>query len=163
MNILKEETGKKKEDLQHCFNVALLKMPKTMLDYCGNLDGIKKNNKQQDILMRYHFESTEDILKVSVSGRLVASCSEEFKETMFERLKDFKKILFNLGEMEHIDSSGLGAIVSILRWKNTDGGVIKLCCLQPRPRIVFDITKVCRIFDIYNTEEEAVAAFSETV
>ena len=62
--------------------------------------------------MRYHFESTEDILKVSVSGRLVASCSEEFKETMFERLKDFKKVLFNLSEMEHIDSSGLGAIVS---------------------------------------------------
>ena len=138
-------------------------MLKTMLDYCGNPDRIKENNEQQDILMQYHFESTDDILKVSVSGRLVASCSEEFKETMFERLKDFKKVLFNLSEMGHIDSSGLGAIVSILQWKNADGGVIKLCCLQPRPRIVFDITKVYRIFDIYNTEEEAVAAFSESV
>lgn len=111
--------------------------------------------------MQYHFEPVENVLKVSISGRLVASCADEFKETMLEKLKDSKKVLFNLREMEHIDSSGLGAIVSILQWKNANGGFIKLCCLQPRPRIVFDITKVYRIFDIYNTEEEALAAFSE--
>ena len=112
--------------------------------------------------MQYHFEVEDSVMKVSVSGRLVASCSEEFKNTMFERLKDFRKVLFDLKGMEHIDSSGLGAIVSLLQWKNTNGGSIQLCCLQPRPRIVFDITKVYRIFDIYDTAEEAMNAFSET-
>ena len=92
--------------------------------------------------MQYQFETEEDVLKVLVSGRLVASCAEEFKDTMFERLKDSKKILFNLKDMEHIDSSGLGVVVSLLQWKNTEGGSIKLCCLQPRLRIVFEITKV---------------------
>ena len=111
--------------------------------------------------MEYHFEMEGDVLKVALSGRLVASCAEEFKETMFERLKDSKRVVFNLKEMQHVDSSGLGALVSILQWENTNGGVIKLCCLQPRPKIVFDITKVYRIFEIFNTEAEAVESFSK--
>lgn len=111
--------------------------------------------------MEYHFETEGDVLKVSLSGRLVASCSEEFKETMLERLKDFKRVVINLQEMSHVDSSGLGALVSILQWMNTNSGVIKLCCLQPRPKIVFDITKVHRIFEIFNTEAEAMASFSK--
>ena len=109
--------------------------------------------------MDYHFEMVGDVLKVSLDGRLVAACSEEFKDTMFERLKDQKSVLFDLSRMVHVDSSGLGALVSILQRVNSNGGVIKLACLQPRPRIVFDITKIYRVFDIYNTVEEALAAF----
>ena len=109
--------------------------------------------------MEYQFEMVGDVLKVSLDGRLVAACSEDFKETMFERLKDHKSILFDLTKMAHIDSSGLGALVSILQRVNSVGGVIKLACLQPRPRIVFDITKICRVFDIYNTVDEAIASF----
>ena len=110
--------------------------------------------------MEYQFDDVGGVLKVSPAGRLVASCAEDFKDTMFENLKDSKRVLFNLQKMEHVDSSGLGALVSILQWMNGNGGVIKLCCLQPRPRIVFDITKVCRIFDIYETEADAMAAFA---
>lgn len=51
--------------------------------------------------------------------------------------------------------------MSILQWVNTNGGAIKLACLQPRPRIVFDITKVCRIFEIYDTVEAALEAFNQ--
>ena len=111
--------------------------------------------------MEYRFETEGNILKVFLSGRLVATCSEEFKDAMFERLKESKQIVFNLQKMEHVDSSGLGALVSVLQWVNSNGGALKLCCLQPRPKIVFDITKVYRIFEVYNTEQEALAAFSE--
>ena len=110
--------------------------------------------------MEYHFEADGNVLKVYLTGRLVASCSEEFKDAMFERLKDAKKVLFNLEKMEHVDSSGLGALVSILQWMNTNGGTVKLCSIQPRPKIVFDITKVYRIFDIYDKEADAMSAFA---
>lgn len=67
--------------------------------------------------MEYHFEViNEKVLKVSLSGRLVATCSEEFKDTVLERLKDSRQVLFNLQDMQHVDSSGLGALVSILQW-----------------------------------------------
>jgi len=109
--------------------------------------------------MDYRFETIGDVLKVSLDGRLVAACSEEFKETMFEHLKDRKSVVFDLTKMMHVDSSGLGALVSILQRVHSEGGVIKLACLQPRPRIVFDITKIYRVFDIYDTVEEAIASF----
>lgn len=110
--------------------------------------------------MEYRFDVDGDVVKVAFSGRLVASCAEEFKELMFDRLKDSKKVLFDLSKMEHVDSSGLGAMVSILQWMVSGGRVLKLCCLQPRPKIVFDITKVCRIFEIYDTEAAAMASFA---
>lgn len=109
--------------------------------------------------MDYHFDEVGNVLKVSLEGRLVASCSEEFKEAMFHRLGNAKNVLFNLRGMTHIDSSGLGALVSLLQWVNSNGGTLKIACLQSRPRIVFDLTKVCRIFDIYDSEEAALAAF----
>ena len=109
--------------------------------------------------MDYNFEDVGNVLKVSLSGRLVASCSKEFKDAMFERMKDSKSILFNLQKMEHIDSSGLGALVSILQFQNANAGTIKLACLQPRPRIVFDITKVYRVFRIFDSVEAGLASF----
>lgn len=109
--------------------------------------------------MDYQVESVGKVTKVSLSGRLVASCSEDFKAAMLDALKDSKQVLFNLQGMEHIDSSGLGVLVSLLQWTNSNGGSLKLCCLQPRPKIVFDITKVYRVFDIHATEAEALAAF----
>ena len=110
--------------------------------------------------MNYHCESVGNVFKVEIDGRLVAACSEEFKEAMFEQLKEHKNILFDMSKMTHIDSSGLGALVSILQWVNTRGGVIKLSCVQPRPKIVFEITKVYRVFEIYDTVEDALASFS---
>ena len=109
--------------------------------------------------MNYTFENVGSVLKVSLDGRLVASCSEEFKNAMFDRLRDSKRVIMDLEKMGHIDSSGLGALVSILQWINSNGGALKLFGLQSRPKIVFDITKVYRVFDIYNTEAEAIAAF----
>ena len=109
--------------------------------------------------MDYHFEMIDNVMKVSLDGRLVAACAEEFKDTMMDRLKDQKAIIFDLKMMQHIDSSGLGALVSVLQWVNSNGGVIKLACLQPRPKIVFDITKVYRVFEIYDTVEAAQLSF----
>ena len=109
--------------------------------------------------MDYHCEPVGDVLKVTISGRFVAACSEEFKEAMMVQLKDYRNILFDMSGMTHIDSSGLGALVSILQWVNTRGGSIKLAGIQPRPRIVFDITKVCRIFEIFDTVEAGLASF----
>ena len=109
--------------------------------------------------MNYNYEVEGNVLKVSVDGRLVAACSEEFKAAMFEQLKEHKNVLFDMSKMTHIDSSGLGALVSILQWINTRGGVIKLACVQPRPKIVFEITKVYRVFEIFDTVEDALASF----
>ena len=111
--------------------------------------------------MEYRFEIVDNnVQMVTLDGRLVAACSEEFRADMFNRIAGQKKVVFDLSKMTHIDSSGLGVLVSILQWLSANGGVMKLACLQPRPKIVFEITHVCRVFDIYDTVEAALASFN---
>ena len=97
-------------------------------------------------MMELKFDKIGNVLKITVDGRLVAACSEEFKETVSGWLADNRFLLFDLSQMNHIDSSGLGALVYVLQKANAQDGSAKLACLQPRPRIVFDITKVYRSF-----------------
>ena len=109
--------------------------------------------------MDCHFEADGEVVKVVLDGPLTASCADEFTTEMFARLRDRKRIIFDLRKMEHIDTSGLEALLKILQWVNQNGGAIKLVNLQSRPRIVFDITKAARVFDICDSEAAAAAAF----
>lgn len=110
--------------------------------------------------MEYHFEKVGDVMKVSLDGRLVAACSEEFRDKILSHFEETKNFLLDLTKMSHIDSSGLGAMVVLLQRATSSGGTVKLACLQDRPRIVFDITKVYRVFEIYDTVEAGMASFA---
>ncbi|MBP5671003.1 MAG: STAS domain-containing protein [Lentisphaeria bacterium] len=104
-------------------------------------------------------EQIGNVLKISVTGRLVAGSAEEFKQLLRNSAKTSKQILLDLSNMNFIDSTGLGAIVFGHQEITQQGGQLKIACLQAKPRVVFDITKVYRIFDIYDDVETAVASF----
>ena len=96
---------------------------------------------------------------VAPDGRLVAACSEQLREQVTAALENTPNVLFDLAKMSHIDSSGLGVLVQLLQRATQKGGMVKLACLQPHPRIVFDITKVCRVFEIFDTVDAGLASF----
>lgn len=96
-----------------------------------------------------------NVLKVTIEGRFVASVAPAAREEIIARMKDGMNVLFDLGKMAHIDSSGLGVLVQVLQKAKAHGGTVKLAALQPGPKIVFDITKVSRVFDIVPTVEDA--------
>lgn len=111
--------------------------------------------------MEYQFEKIGDVMKVTLDGRLVAACSDEFREKVLAHLAENKFFLVDMSKVTHVDSSGLGALVVFQQRATADGGVVKLAALQKRPRIVFDITKVYRVFEIFETVEEALASFNK--
>ena len=73
---------------------------------------------------------------------------------------DFTKNTYTRGKLEEDIANGEVVKVTVNQRQNSNGGSVKLCCLQAGPKIVFEITKVCRIFEIFDTEEAALAAFS---
>ena len=94
-------------------------------------------------------------LKVEVDGRLVAAIAPDLRDDVLSKMSDGTNVLFDLGRMVHIDSSGLGVLVQVLQKAKAGGGKVVLAALQPAPKIVFDITKVSRVFEIVPTVADA--------
>ena len=90
---------------------------------------------------------------------LDASNAKSFKRDIAPVLEENALVVFDLSSLRFVDSSGLGAILSCLRRLNDKGGDLKLCGMSKQVRVLFELVRMHRIFDIFNTREEAVRAF----
>ncbi len=72
-----------------------------------------------------------------------------------------KKIVLNMDNVTFIDSAGLGTLVASHHSVKTQGASLRLCHLGSKFQEVLQITKLLTVFDVYNTEAEAVASFSK--
>jgi anti-sigma B factor antagonist len=74
-----------------------------------------------------------------------------------------KKILLNLRDVDYIDSSGLGELVSAFTSMRSQGGELKLLNLTKRVRALLQITKLLTVFDIADDEATSVKSFLPAV
>ena len=70
------------------------------------------------------------------------------------------KILLNLAGVTHIDSTGLGELISTYVTLSNKGGEIKLVHLTERVQDIMTITKLVTVFDVYDNEADALASFT---
>ena len=88
--------------------------------------------------------------------RIDASIAMDFKSKLIDFLDNGDKVIvINLAKVDFIDSSGLGAMVLILRKIGTDGR-IKLCKLKESVRSIFELTRLDEVFEIHKSEEGAI-------
>ncbi len=111
--------------------------------------------------MNLKIEEKSDIVIIFVKEeRLDAHNSGELKSEMqvlFERGK--KNVLVDLKEVRFIDSSGLGALVSGFKNAISHQGSLKLSSLQSQVKSMFELTRLHRVFEIYETTVEALENF----
>ena len=69
------------------------------------------------------------------------------------------KILLNLAGVGYIDSSGIGELVSSFTAVNKEGGTLKLLNLTQKIQDLLAITKLLTVFDVYDSEGDALASF----
>ena len=67
--------------------------------------------------------------------------------------------MVDLKEVRFIDSSGLGALVSGFKNASSRQAELKLSSLQSQVKSMFELTRLHRVFDIYQTVDEAIDAF----
>jgi len=102
----------------------------------------------------------DDVVVVEVPGpSLDASNSKDFKNEVSPILNSEQRVIFDLEHLGFVDSSGLGAILSCLRQLNGAGGDLKLCGMTKPVRALFELVRMHRIFEIYDSRDEALAAF----
>lgn len=111
--------------------------------------------------MNIKTEANGKVMVVMVrEERLDAHNSEELKVEI-NRLFEIgtKDLLVDLKEVRFIDSSGLGVLVSGFKNAATHQGSIKLCSLQTQVKSMFELTRLHRVFDIYQTIDEALESY----
>lgn len=103
-------------------------------------------------------DSQGDIVIVHVAGdRLDAAASGAFKKAVTDGVRpEAVKVLLDLGAVEFVDSTGLGAIVAIMKRLPSDGALVIIGARQPVRRLL-QITGLDRLFRQFSTVEEALA------
>jgi anti-sigma B factor antagonist len=75
----------------------------------------------------------------------------------------YKKLLFDLGGVSHVDSAGLGELVQAYVSAKNRGGSLRLLHVTKRLRDLLVITKLLTVFDTYDSEAEALASFGAAI
>ena len=101
---------------------------------------------------------------VDIGGRIVLGKeSAALRKLVFELLSEgHKRILFDLGGVSDIDSSGLGLLVSTYTSVRSQGGELKLLNLTKSVRDLMQITRLYTVFDILDDEAVAVRSFGQS-
>jgi anti-sigma B factor antagonist len=102
----------------------------------------------------------DGILVIDCIGRIVfGEESSLLRETVKQAVTENNRIVLNLGEVNYIDSGGLGTLVALRITAQNAGGTIKLTNLTKRVGDVLQVTKLLTVFDVYNSEAEAIESF----
>ena len=112
--------------------------------------------------MNFNFAVKNEILIVTVTEqRATVEISSRFKEELLKKIDEgSQNIIIDLSASNFVDSSFLGALVAGLKKATMKSGDLKIVGLQSPVRAMFELTRLYRIFDIFESQEEAVASFS---
>jgi len=114
------------------------------------------------VTMKSSTRQVDGVTIVDLSGRItLGEGSVVLRDTVRDLLsKGQKKILLNLGDVNYIDSSGIGELVSAYTTAKNQGGDLKLLNLTKKVHDLLQITKLYTVFDVKDDEANAVKAFT---
>ena len=103
----------------------------------------------------------DDVVMLDLTGRITIGEGTVILRERIQKMLNAgdRKFLLSLADVDYIDSSGLGELVSsFTKVKNQDGD-LKLLQLTRRMRDLMQITKLLTVFDVYDDEAEAINSF----
>jgi anti-sigma B factor antagonist len=111
--------------------------------------------------LRITNRTVDGILVLDCSGRIVfGEESASLRDAVKKFIADGKnRIVLNLSGVNYIDSGGLGTLVALYTTARNAGGSIKLANLTQRVGDLLQVTKLVTIFDVYDSEDEALQSF----
>jgi anti-sigma B factor antagonist len=100
----------------------------------------------------------DDIVILDLSGRITMGEGTLVLRSHIQKLLNGgdRKFLLNLSDVDYIDSSGLGELVTSFTTVRNQGGLLKLLNLTRRVHDLLQITKLLTVFEAFNNEAEAL-------
>jgi anti-sigma B factor antagonist len=115
------------------------------------------------VSMEFSTRQLDGVTIVDLRGRItLGEGSVTVRDTVHDLLsKGLTRILLNLGNVNYIDSSGIGELVSAFTAAKKQGGELKLLNLTRKVHDLLQITKLYIVFDVKDDEAAAVKSFSK--
>jgi len=103
----------------------------------------------------------DGVTVLDLSGRItLGEGSVQLRDAIRDLIgKGERRILLDLGDVNYIDSSGLGEMVSAYTSAKNQGASVKLLKLTKKVHDLLQLTKLYTVFDIYDDEASAIASF----
>src|SRR6476661_783156 len=112
--------------------------------------------------LRLSTRTIDAVLIIDAGGHIVfGEESASLRDTVKKLIPDNKNIVLNLGGVNYIDSGGLGTLVALYTTAHNAGGSIKLANLTQRVGDLLQVTKLLTVFQVYDSEEKAIASFGK--
>ena len=128
---------------------------------CAVLDrlGLGMQNRTP-VKMQTNTRLVEDVAILDISGRITLGEGNVMLREIVRDLVDKgnKKIVLNLGEVQYIDSSGMGELVKTHTTVRNQGGQLKLINLNKRIHDLLQMTRLSSVFDIEKDEASAIGS-----
>lgn len=111
--------------------------------------------------MQLKIRNVNSVAVVDINGKItLGEGNVVLRDTIRNLLaKGEKRILLNLGDVSYIDSSGIGELVSSFTTTTNQGGQLKLLNLTKKVHDLLQITKLLTVFEVFNSETEAIGSF----
>ena len=103
----------------------------------------------------------DGVTVLDLSGRItLGEGSVQLRDAVRDLItKGQKSILLNLGDVNYIDSSGLGELVGAYTTARNQGATLKLLKLTKKVHDLLQLTKLYTVFDIHDDEASAIASY----
>jgi anti-sigma B factor antagonist len=107
---------------------------------------------------------SDGVVILSCTGRIVfGDEANALRDSLKRLLNSNKQMVVNLSGVSYIDSGGLASLVGACSWGRMAGAEIKLMGLGPRIKGTLQVTKLVTVFEVYDSEQQALAAFHRDV
>ncbi|MBW4498062.1 MAG: STAS domain-containing protein [Scytonema hyalinum WJT4-NPBG1] len=112
----------------------------------------------------YTTQDGNSVIVLTPAGRLDISTVWQFRLKLQESISKLSRhVIVNLGQVNFIDSSGLTSLVAGMRDADKVKGSFRICNLHPEAKLVFEITMMDTVFEIFETEKEALEGGSRSI
>jgi anti-sigma B factor antagonist len=132
---------------------------------CNVLDslGISMVERKTPVQMQTSTRQIDEVVVLDISGRITLGQGNVMLREIVRDLADKgnKRIVLNLGEVNYVDSSGLGELVKTLTTIRNKGGEMKLTNINKRVLGLLEMTRLSAVFDIQQDEATALASFRD--
>ena len=105
------------------------------------------------------YENRQNVKIVRLNGDLISDNIKLLDSDLISEEPDTSNYIFDLQELNMIDSTGLSYIINYLKRSIENNSQIKLLHLDNQPKLIFEITRVDTLFELYDNEKDALDSF----